>query len=103
MRGMKLFNFMYEFFLQEGPHRLYETTDDSFLLLMHVLEVGFHLSLHPFFYNVLNDYNIAPGQLSGFSWWLVMAYFLDCSQCGEVSMLVGFQHLYQLKCHDLGD
>ncbi|KAK5846120.1 hypothetical protein PVK06_002391 [Gossypium arboreum] len=70
--GIKLSNFEYEFFFSEGSHRLYETTRDSFLFSLYALEASFHLPLHLFFCSLLNDYNITPDQLLGFSWWLAM-------------------------------
>ncbi|PPR86232.1 hypothetical protein GOBAR_AA34459 [Gossypium barbadense] len=36
-----------------------------------------------FFYSLLKDYKVALGQLLGFSWWIVMAYFIDCCQRNE--------------------
>lgn len=33
----------------------------------------------------------------GFSWWIMVAYFIDCCQRIKVLLLVIFQHLYQLK------
>ncbi|KAK5845331.1 hypothetical protein PVK06_001502 [Gossypium arboreum] len=49
---------------RKGSNQLSDTTDGS----MYVLEVGFHLPLHPFFYHLLDEYKIALGQLSSFSW-----------------------------------
>ncbi|KAK5846379.1 hypothetical protein PVK06_002665 [Gossypium arboreum] len=46
--------------------QLSEIIEDSFLLPPHVLEARFHLPLHPFFYSLLNDYKITPGQILGF-------------------------------------
>lgn len=59
--GKELSNFTYEFSLLEGLYRLCKTIEDSFLLLLHALEVEFHLPLHLFFCSLLNDYNIAFG------------------------------------------
>ncbi|KAH1057138.1 hypothetical protein J1N35_035203 [Gossypium stocksii] len=84
----------------ERSHRLCETTEHSFLLPLYALEARFHLSLHPFFCSLLKEYGIAPDQLSGFSWWIAMVYFLNCSQHGEVPLLAIFQHLYKLKGHN---
>lgn len=84
-------------FLFRGSHRLCEAIDDSFLLPLHTLKVGFYLPLHHFFCTLLNDYGVALVQLSGFTWWLVMVYFLDCHQRGELPMISIFQHLNQLK------
>ncbi|PPS02679.1 hypothetical protein GOBAR_AA17988 [Gossypium barbadense] len=60
MRGIKLPNFAYEFSIPERSHRLCKTTERSFLLPLHALDTGFHLPLHPFFYNLLKEYGIAP-------------------------------------------
>ncbi|KAH1114745.1 hypothetical protein J1N35_008123 [Gossypium stocksii] len=67
VQGIKIPHFAYEFSIPEGCHRLSEITEDTFLFPLHVLEARFHLPLHPFFCNLLNDYKIAPGQLLGFS------------------------------------
>ncbi|KAA3458956.1 pentatricopeptide repeat-containing protein [Gossypium australe] len=77
-----------QFSIPEGSHRLCETIENSFLLPLHTFEAKFHLPLHPFFCSLLKEYNVALGQLSGFNWWIVTTYFIDCSRCGEVLLLV---------------
>ncbi|KAH1091339.1 hypothetical protein J1N35_018596 [Gossypium stocksii] len=89
--GIKLPNFAYAFSLLEWSHRLCETTKDGFLLLMHALETRFDLPLYLFFCNLLDYYNINSGQLSCFSWWLIMTYFLNCSQRSEMKLLSSFK------------
>lgn len=88
-RGIQIPNFAYDFSIIEGSNRLSDTTDRNFLLPMHVLKVSFHLPLHPFCH-LLDEYNIAPRQLFGFSWWVVMAYFIECSRREEMSLIAFF-------------
>lgn len=64
--GIKLPQFVYEFFITEGEHLLCEAIENNFLLPLHALEARFHLPLHSFSCSLLNDYCIAAGQLSGF-------------------------------------
>lgn len=90
MRGIEIPNFAYDFSILEGPHRLSDTSDKSFLLPFHVLEAGFYLPLNRLFYHLLQDHRIVLGQLSGFSWWLVVAYFINCYQCNKVPLFVVF-------------
>ncbi|KAH1121456.1 hypothetical protein J1N35_004616 [Gossypium stocksii] len=47
-RGIEIPNFAYKF-SPEGSHRLGDTSDGSFLLPLHALEVGFYLPLNPSF------------------------------------------------------
>ncbi|KAK5786665.1 hypothetical protein PVK06_041305 [Gossypium arboreum] len=42
--GILVRNFTYEFSVPERLHRLNDTSDGNFLLTLHTLEVGFHLS-----------------------------------------------------------
>lgn len=97
VRGIKIPNFVYDFSIPMSLHRLSNTSDNNFLLPFHVIKVGFHLPLHHFFCHLLEDYGIAPGQLSGFfwwialgqlfgfSWWIGMAYFVNCCQRGTTT------------------
>ncbi|KAH1063704.1 hypothetical protein J1N35_028691 [Gossypium stocksii] len=55
----------------------------GFLLPTHALKVGFYLPPYSFFSSLLKDYKIAPGQLSSFSWWIAMVYFIECSRHGD--------------------
>lgn len=96
VRGIKIPNFVYDFSIPMSLHRLSNTSDNNFLLPFHVIKVGFHLPLHHFFCHLLEDYGIAPGQLSWFSWWIAMAYFVYNCRRDEVPLIV-FQNLYQLK------
>ncbi|PPS03329.1 hypothetical protein GOBAR_AA17326 [Gossypium barbadense] len=90
LRVIQLPNFTYEFSIPSRLHRVCEAMEDSFFLPLHVLKVGFHLPLHSFFCNLLNNYRLALGQLS------------DASM-GEVPKFSFFQHLYQLKGIDVGE
>ncbi|KAH1083844.1 hypothetical protein J1N35_023605 [Gossypium stocksii] len=83
-RGIVVCNFTYEFFILEGSHRLNDTSDGKFLLPLHALEVGFHLSLYPFFCHLLKQYQI------GFSWWTIMTYFIDHCHRNKVPQLMVF-------------
>ncbi|KAH1030988.1 hypothetical protein J1N35_043162 [Gossypium stocksii] len=67
VRRIRTLNFSYDFSILIGAHRLSNTSNSSFLLPLHILELGFHLPLHPFFYHLFDDYRIAPNQLSSFS------------------------------------
>ncbi|KAK5845087.1 hypothetical protein PVK06_001240 [Gossypium arboreum] len=60
-RGIEIPNFAYKFSIPESSHKLSDTSDGSFLLPLHALEVGFHLPLNPFFCHLLDDYHIALG------------------------------------------
>lgn len=55
-----------------GSHRLSDTSDDGFLLTLYALEARFHLPLHPFFCNLLREYQIGlvnfVGSLGGTQW-----------------------------------
>ncbi|KAH1047101.1 hypothetical protein J1N35_037885 [Gossypium stocksii] len=57
--GIRLSNFAFAFDAIEGERWLSDT-EEGFLLPLHLLEAGFHLSLHPFFCTVLREYEIAP-------------------------------------------
>ncbi|KAH1073490.1 hypothetical protein J1N35_025818 [Gossypium stocksii] len=67
----------------EGSNRLSKVIEDSFLFPLHALEARFHLLVYPLFYNFLNEYKIAPGQLLGFLWWIVTACCIDYRQREE--------------------
>lgn len=99
VRGIQLPNFAYEFSTVEGVKRLSDT-DDGFLLPLHALEASFHLPLHPFFYHLFEEYGIALGQLSGFSWWDAISYYIDCYHRYKEPLLFVFQNLYQLKAYN---
>lgn len=71
--GIKIPHFAYEFSILEGSYGMSEVTKDSFLLPLHAFKAGFHLPLHHFFCNLLKDYKVAPCQLLGFSWWIIVA------------------------------
>lgn len=59
IRGIRLSNFVFDFDAIEGEKRLSDT-EEGILLPLHLLEAGFYLSLHPFFFIVLHEYEIAP-------------------------------------------
>ncbi|PPD74142.1 hypothetical protein GOBAR_DD28933 [Gossypium barbadense] len=90
VRGIQIPNFSYEFSIPEGSYRLNDTSDGSFFLPFYTLKAKCHLSLHPFFYHFLQEYQIAPGQLCGFSWWIAMAYFIDCCHHNQAPQLEVF-------------
>lgn len=114
VQEIQISNFTYDFSIPEGSNCLSDTNNSSFLLPLHVIEASFHLplhpffyieasfhlSLHPFFYHLLDEYKIASGQLSGFSWWVAIMYFIEYSRHTEVSLIVVFQNLYQLKAYN---
>ncbi|KAH1114921.1 hypothetical protein J1N35_008299, partial [Gossypium stocksii] len=47
--------------------------DEDFILPLYLLEADFYLPLYPFFGAILKEYRIAPGQLTGLSWWTLIA------------------------------
>ncbi|KAH1097555.1 hypothetical protein J1N35_014476 [Gossypium stocksii] len=95
-RGISLPNFAYDFEIVKGECSLNDSSD-GFILPLYLLEASFYLPLHPFFYVVLNDYGIAPGQLTGLSWWTLVAYFINCSKRYEPPFIGVFQYIYQLN------
>ncbi|KAH1130229.1 hypothetical protein J1N35_001607 [Gossypium stocksii] len=100
VRKIKIPHFAYEFSIPRREHSLSNTSNGGFLLLLHALEVGSHLPLHPFFCSLLHEYGIALGQLCGFSWWIVVSYFIDCLCQNKASELPDFQSLYMLKAQN---
>lgn len=66
--GIQLPNFAYEFSIVEGARRLSDIKE-GFLLHLHVLDAGFHLPFHPFFYHLLEEYGISPREIV---WFLVV-------------------------------
>ncbi|KAH1096889.1 hypothetical protein J1N35_013810 [Gossypium stocksii] len=93
IQGIQLPNFAYEFSIVEGVQKLNDI-DGGFLVPLHVLEASFHRPFHQFFYHLLKEYEIAPRQLSGFSWWVTVTYFIDCCRQEEAPLISVFQHLY---------
>ncbi|KAH1031776.1 hypothetical protein J1N35_043950 [Gossypium stocksii] len=74
----------------------------GFILPLTLLEAGFHLFLYPFFCVVLNNYEIAPCQLSAISWWTLVAFFINYCIHNEHPLLSVFQRFYQLKKQRIG-
>ncbi|KAH1045776.1 hypothetical protein J1N35_036560 [Gossypium stocksii] len=64
--GIWLPNFAYHFDIVNGERRLSDSSK-GFILPLYILEAGFHLLLHHFFYTGLEEYRIAAGQLTGLS------------------------------------
>ncbi|KAH1114099.1 hypothetical protein J1N35_007477 [Gossypium stocksii] len=70
-KGVRLPNFANNFDVVDEECRLSDTTA-SFILPLYLLEAGFQLPLHPFFYIVLKEYGVARKQLTiyrGGLWW----------------------------------
>lgn len=88
-------NFTYDFQQLRGCHLSDNTR--GFILPLILLEASFHLPFHPFFYSMLNEYSIAPGQLFALSWWTLVPFFIDCCIHNEPPMLGVFQKIYHLK------
>lgn len=85
--------FTFDFLIVEGVKKLSET-EKGFLLPLHLLEAGFHLSLHLFFCTVLQEYRIALGQLTNFSFFISIVYFIDYCLRNEPLLLFIFQSIY---------
>ena len=49
---------------------------------MNIFKAGFHLPLEPFFYKLLEAYNLSPNQLKSNSWVILLTYFLECKEMG---------------------
>ncbi|KAH1130495.1 hypothetical protein J1N35_001873 [Gossypium stocksii] len=57
---------------------------EGFLLHLHVLEAGFHLPFHPFFYHLLEEYGISHWAIV---WFLVNLYQLKaCNRGGSLGL-----------------
>ncbi|KAH1129605.1 hypothetical protein J1N35_000983 [Gossypium stocksii] len=75
-QGIRLQNFTYHFKIFNGERHLIDSSE-GLILPFYLLEVGFHLLLHPFFYTVLEEYEIMLRQLTNLYWWTLVVYFLD--------------------------
>ncbi|KAH1097507.1 hypothetical protein J1N35_014428 [Gossypium stocksii] len=83
-------NFTYTFCLPERC-RLSNNTI-CFILPLILLEDGFPLPLDSFFCIVLNEYEIAPRQLSALSWCTLVAYYIECCMHNEPPLLGVFKN-----------
>lgn len=72
------------------------------LLPLYLFEVGFNLPLNSFYCSIFYQYEIAVRQPTSFSWWNLIANFIDCSLRGEPTLISVFKRLYQLKVTSRG-
>lgn len=104
IQGIRLSNFVFDFNFIKCERRLSDSEEGFFFLFLplHLLEAGFHLPIHLFFCRVFCENRIAQRQLAGFSWWMLIVYFIDCCIWGEPPLLCVFQNIYQLKVSNRG-
>ncbi|KAK8480895.1 hypothetical protein V6N12_013886 [Hibiscus sabdariffa] len=95
-------NYEFEFDIPKGIHCLSNCNDSiegkiCFLVPPHYLKARFHLPLHPFIVEVLNDFKVAPNQLTRVSWWILIDYILLYKERKWKSPVTMLRDLFALK------
>ena len=87
----------YQITKAEPQQRATFAEGNSVAFYLHIFKAGFHLPLEPFFYKLLEAYNLSFNQLKPNSWAILLTYFLVWKEKGWLPPIKVVKELYFLK------